>query len=158
MASANFLPSCVIERSRSTLRDLTKVETARPTTSLWGDFWQGTAAERHRRQQGLRRAPPEFDAASVLQHRTRSRWRSSIPTIRRKLAGTASAAAKLTKRDGDQVMRWGIVMPSSYDYFGWILEALTMSNGGRWFNDAYGGEVYYNAPSTLAPSPSGATS
>ena len=41
------------------------------------------------------------------------------------------------------------MMPSNYDYCGWILEALTMSNGGRWFNEEYGGEVYYNAPSTL---------
>ena len=60
-----------------------------------------------------------------------------------------SAAEKLTKRDGDRVTRWGIMMPSNYDYCGWILEALTMSNGGRWFNEEYGGEVYYDAPSTL---------
>ena len=60
-----------------------------------------------------------------------------------------AAAKKLTKRDGDRVTRWGIMMPSNYDYGGWIFEALTMSNGGRWFNEEYGGEVYYDAPSTL---------
>ena len=59
------------------------------------------------------------------------------------------AAKRLTKRDGGRVTRWGVMMPSNYDYGGWILEALTMSNGGRWFNEDYGGEVYYNAPSTL---------
>ena len=59
------------------------------------------------------------------------------------------AAKKLTKREGDRVIRWGIMMPSSYDYCGWILSALVMSNGGRYFNEEYGGEVYYDTPTTL---------
>src|SRR5262249_59312701 len=37
-----------------------------------------------------------------------------------------AAAKKLTKREGDRVTRWGILMPSNYDYGGWILSALTM--------------------------------
>jgi sn-glycerol 3-phosphate transport system substrate-binding protein len=41
------------------------------------------------------------------------------------------------------------MMPSNYDYGGWILEALTLSNGGRWYNEEYGGEVYYDTPTTL---------
>jgi sn-glycerol 3-phosphate transport system substrate-binding protein len=61
----------------------------------------------------------------------------------------AAAAKKLTRREGDRVTRWGILMPSNYDYGGWILSALTMSNGGRYFNEEYGGEVYYDTPSTL---------
>ena len=32
---------------------------------------------------------------------------------------------------------------------GWIMEALSMSNGGRYFNEEYGGEVYYDTPSML---------
>lgn len=60
-----------------------------------------------------------------------------------------AAARKLTKREGDRVTRWGIMMPSNYDYGGWILQALTMSNGGLWFNPDYGGEVYYDTPSML---------
>lgn len=60
-----------------------------------------------------------------------------------------AAAQKLTKREGDRVTRWGIMMPSNYDYGGWILSALTMANGGQYFNPEYGGEVYYDAPSTL---------
>ncbi|MBV9078501.1 MAG: ABC transporter substrate-binding protein [Methylobacteriaceae bacterium] len=60
-----------------------------------------------------------------------------------------AAAKKLTKREGDRVTRWGIMMPSNYDYGGWILQALTMSNGGLWFNPEYGGEVYYDTPSML---------
>jgi len=61
----------------------------------------------------------------------------------------ADAARKLTKRDGDRVTRWGIMMPSNYDYGGWILQALTLSNGGRWYNEEYGGEVYYDTPTLL---------
>lgn len=60
-----------------------------------------------------------------------------------------AAAKALTKREGDRVVRWGIEIPSNYDYGGWILSALTMSNGGLYFNPEYGGEVYYDAPSTL---------
>ncbi|SFJ04903.1 sn-glycerol 3-phosphate transport system substrate-binding protein [Bosea sp. OK403] len=61
----------------------------------------------------------------------------------------AEAAKKLTKREGDRVTRWGVMAPSNYDTGGWLLQALTYSNGGRWFNLDYAGEVYYDAPSTL---------
>ena len=60
-----------------------------------------------------------------------------------------AAAKKLTRREGDRVTRWGIMMPSNYDYGGWILTALTMSNGGQYYNEDYGGEVYYDTPSML---------
>ena len=60
-----------------------------------------------------------------------------------------AAAKKLVRREGDRVTRWGILMPSNYDYGGWILTALTMSNGGKYYNEDYGGEVYYDTPSML---------
>ena len=61
----------------------------------------------------------------------------------------AVAAQKLTKRDGDKVTRWGLMIPSNYDYLGWMLSALSMSNGGRYYNEEFGGEVYYDTPSML---------
>jgi sn-glycerol 3-phosphate transport system substrate-binding protein len=61
----------------------------------------------------------------------------------------AEVAKKLTKRDGDKVTRWGLMIPSNYDYLGWIMSALTMSNGGRYYNEEFGGEVYYDTPSML---------
>ena len=64
-------------------------------------------------------------------------------------AELADAAKKLTKRDGDKVERHGFMMPAGYDYLGWLMEALSMSNGGRYFNEEYGGEVYYDQPSML---------
>ncbi|WP_333824987.1 ABC transporter substrate-binding protein [Pinisolibacter sp.] len=59
----------------------------------------------------------------------------------------ADAAKKLTKRDGDKTVRWGLMLPSNYDYLGWIMTALDMSNGGQYYNTEYGGEVYYDQPS-----------
>jgi sn-glycerol 3-phosphate transport system substrate-binding protein len=56
------------------------------------------------------------------------------------------AAKKITKQGGE---RWGINFPGTYDYCGWITSALVMQNGGQYYNHDYGGEVYYDAPSSL---------
>ncbi len=61
----------------------------------------------------------------------------------------ADAAKKLTKRDGSNTTRWGLMMVSSYDTLGWLVSGFAMSNGGQYYNQAWGGEVYYNQPSTL---------
>jgi sn-glycerol 3-phosphate transport system substrate-binding protein len=53
-------------------------------------------------------------------------------------------AKKLTK-DG----RYGFQLAGGYDYIGWLMQTLAMANGGRFFNEEYGGEVYYDVPSTL---------
>ncbi len=58
-----------------------------------------------------------------------------------------AAAKKLTKAGGNE--RWGLMFPATYDYCGWITSALVMANGGQYYNHDYGGEVFYNAPSTL---------
>ena len=58
-------------------------------------------------------------------------------------------ARKLTVREGSQTTRWGVMMPGTYDYLGWITSGLAMSNGAQFYNGDYGGEVYYTAPSTL---------
>ena len=59
----------------------------------------------------------EFKAAGLDPEKPPQNWQE-----------LAAVAEKLTKRDGDRVTQWGIMMPSNYDYCGWILEALTMSN------------------------------
>jgi sn-glycerol 3-phosphate transport system substrate-binding protein len=58
-------------------------------------------------------------------------------------------ARKLTKRDGTTTTRWGLMIPGTYDYLGWITSGLAMSNGGQFYNPDYGGEVYYTQPSTI---------
>jgi sn-glycerol 3-phosphate transport system substrate-binding protein len=60
-------------------------------------------------------------------------------------ADWVAAAKKLTKPNGD---RWGIMFPGTYDYCGWLTSAFAMQNGGQYYNHDYGGEVYYDAPST----------
>jgi sn-glycerol 3-phosphate transport system substrate-binding protein len=60
-------------------------------------------------------------------------------------AAWVDAAKKLTKPNGD---RWGINFPGTYDYCGWLTSAFVMQNGGQYYNRDYGGEVYYDAPST----------
>lgn len=57
-----------------------------------------------------------------------------------------AAAKALTKPSGE---RWGLMFPATYDYCGWITSGLAMANGGQYFNHDYGGEVFYDAPSTL---------
>jgi sn-glycerol 3-phosphate transport system substrate-binding protein len=69
----------------------------------------------------------------------------------------ADAARKLTKRDGDKTVRWGLMMSGTYDILGWVISALTMSNGGLYYNPEYGGEVYYDTPSMLGALTSGTT-
>jgi sn-glycerol 3-phosphate transport system substrate-binding protein len=58
-------------------------------------------------------------------------------------------ARKLAKREGNGTARWGLMMPGTYDYCGWITSGLAMSNGGQFYNPGYGGEVYYTQPSTI---------
>jgi sn-glycerol 3-phosphate transport system substrate-binding protein len=58
-------------------------------------------------------------------------------------------AKKLVKRDAGATQRWGLMMPGTYDYCGWITSGLAMSNGGDFYNTGYGGEVYYNDPTTI---------
>ena len=59
------------------------------------------------------------------------------------------AARRLTKRDGNQVTRWGLMMNEVEDNLMWLVSGFAMSNGGQYFNADWGGEVFYNAPSTL---------
>jgi sn-glycerol 3-phosphate transport system substrate-binding protein len=56
---------------------------------------------------------------------------------------------KLAKHDGAQTARWGLMFPGTYDYLGWITSGFAMSNGGDYYNTGYGGEVYYNQPTTV---------
>jgi sn-glycerol 3-phosphate transport system substrate-binding protein len=58
-------------------------------------------------------------------------------------------AQKLTKVEGGQTVRWGMMMPETSDYLGWITSGMVMANGGQWWNHDWGGEVYYNQPSTI---------
>lgn len=64
-------------------------------------------------------------------------------------ADWVDAAKRLTKRDAGKVTRWGLMMNEAEDNLMWLLSGFAMSNGGQYFNKDWGGEVYYNVPSTL---------
>lgn len=57
------------------------------------------------------------------------------------------AAKALADPEAD---RWGLMMPSNYDYNGWLVQSLTMASGGQFYNPAFPGEIYYDVPSTKA--------
>lgn len=57
------------------------------------------------------------------------------------------AAKKLAKPEED---RWGLMMPSNYDYNGWLVQSLAMASGGSFYNTAYPGEIFYDHASTKA--------
>lgn len=57
------------------------------------------------------------------------------------------AAKALAKPDGE---RWGLMMPSNYDYNGWLVQSLAMASGGSFYNTAYAGEIFYDHASTKA--------
>ncbi|MEE9455339.1 MAG: ABC transporter substrate-binding protein [Paracoccaceae bacterium] len=58
------------------------------------------------------------------------------------------AAQKLTQRDGDEVTRYGIVLPQSSSYLSWVFQAFVMANGGDFFNADTGAEVYFDSAET----------
>lgn len=46
--------------------------------------------------------------------------------------------------------QWGLIIPSSNgSYLAWLLQALSMANGGQFYNTAFPGEVYLNQPSVV---------
>jgi sn-glycerol 3-phosphate transport system substrate-binding protein len=146
--SANFLTDLVIEGEINSFDDLIKAS-GKTNDEFMSQFFtalHGNAViDRHVYGVPFHNSTPllyynveHFKEAGLDPNNPPKTWAELI-----------AAARKLTKRDGDRVTRWGMMMPSNYDYGGWILQALTMSNGGEWFNPDYGGEVYYDTPTML---------
>jgi sn-glycerol 3-phosphate transport system substrate-binding protein len=146
--SANFLLDLKIEGEIQKLDDLIKTE-GKTNDAFMGQFFKALHgnAVLDRSVYGV-----PFHNSTPLLYVNADHFREAgldpekLPTNWEELA---AAAKKLTKREGDRVTRWGVMAPSNYDYGGWILQALTHSNGGQWFNPEFGGEVYYDTPSML---------
>ena len=58
----------------------------------------------------------------------------------------AEAASKLTKREGDKVVRWGMLYPSGWPY--WLFQPLAIGNGRNIVGDDPT-EVYFNDPKVI---------
>ena len=146
--SANFLTDLAIEKEIQPLDDLIAADKM-TNASFMGQFFpalSGNAViDTYVYGAPFQNSTPllyynadHFKAAGLDPEKPPQNWQELL-----------DAAKKLTVRDGDRVTRWGVMLPSNYDYGGWVLEAMTMSNGGRYYNEEYGGEVYYDAPSML---------
>ena len=146
--SANFLTDLAIEKEIQPLDDLIAADKM-TNASFMGQFFPallGNAViDTHVYGAPFQNSTPllyynadHFKAAGLDPDKPPQTWQELL-----------DAAKKLTVREGDRVTRWGVMLPSNYDYGGWVLEAMTMSNGGRYYNEEYGGEVYYDTPSML---------
>ncbi|ACA20916.1 extracellular solute-binding protein family 1 [Methylobacterium sp. 4-46] len=146
--SANFLTDLAIEREIAPFDDLIAAEGGTPDAFMDQFFpaLKGNAVV-ERKVYGV----PFHNSTPLLYYNVEQFREAGLDPDAppRTWDALAAAARKLTRREGGRVTRWGIMMPSNYDYGGWILQALTLSNGGRWYNEEYGGEVYYDTPTVL---------
>ena len=89
----------------------------------------GAHDQRHLQGEDLRRAVPALDHRACTGTRTRSRKPASIRKSRRR-TGTrcATMSAKLVKKDGGNVTRWGVMIPSTAIAY-WMFQAFARQNG-----------------------------
>jgi sn-glycerol 3-phosphate transport system substrate-binding protein len=147
LMSANFVQEFVISGEIEAIDDLLADNDGDPKTFL-DDFWP--ALRGNATANGKIYAVP-FQNSTPLVYINADQFKevgldpAKPPAT---WAELVEAAAKLTKREGDKITRYGFEMPGSYDYLGWLTQAFTMSNGGQFFNVSTPGEVYYDQPST----------
>ena len=146
--SANFITDLKIENEVSSLEALIKAD-GKTGEQFMSQFWpalRGNAV-----LDGTTYAVPFHNSTPLLyingDHFKEAGLDPTKPP--QNWAELVAAAQKLTKREGEKVTRWGISIPANYDYLGWIVTAFTMSNGGRYYNEDFPGEVYYDTPSML---------
>jgi ABC-type glycerol-3-phosphate transport system substrate-binding protein len=96
---------------------------------------------------GTTYAIPFHNSTPILYYNKTMFDRAGIKQPPQTWAELLADAKKLTDESKGQ---WGIMLPSTNDdYGGWIFSALVRANGGKYFNEDYPGEVYYNAPTTI---------
>ena len=148
LMSANFNVDLKLSGDIGSLEPMLKAD-GKTRDDFLADFWPALHANAV--VDGELYAVPFHNSTPLLYYNVEHFKEAGLDPSRppRTWAELADAAKKLTKRDGDKVERHGFMMPAGYDYLGWLMEALSMSNGGRYFNEEYGGEVYYDQPSML---------
>ncbi len=143
LMSANFVLDLKIAGDIVSLEPLLKSEgTTRPKflDDFWPALWANATVDGELYAIPFQNSTPllyynkeHFKAAGLDPDKPPQTW-----------AELVDAARKLTTAD-----HMGFGLPEGYDYMGWIMEALCMSNGGRYYNEEYGGEVYYDTPTML---------
>lgn len=146
--SANFITDLKIENEVASLDDLIKKD-GTTGEKFMSQFWPALrgnavldgsvyAVPFHNSTPLLYINADHFKEAGLDPKKPPQSWGELVET-----------AKKLTTREGEKVTRWGLSIPGNYDYLGWMVTALTMSNGGRYYNEDFAGEVYYDTPSML---------
>src|SRR5476649_1252088 len=143
LMSANFVLDLKIAGDLISLEPMLKAD-ATTREKFLGDFWPALHANAI--VDGELYAVPYQNSTPLLYYNKEHFKEAGLDPEKppQTWAQLVDAAKKLTKPD-----RYGFAMPEGYDYLGWLMEALSMSNGGRYFNEEYGGEVYYDTPSML---------
>ncbi len=148
LMSANFNVDLKLSGDIQSLEPMLKADGATRDAFL-ADFWPALHA--NAMVEGELYSVPFHNSTPLLYYNVDHFKEAGLDPTKppRTWAELVDAAKKLTKREGDKVERYGFTMPAGYDYLGWLMEALTLSNGGRYFNEEYGGEVYYDTASML---------
>jgi len=148
LMSANFLQDLKISGDIASLEPML---TAEGTTreKFLGDFWPALHA--NATVDGELYGVPYHNSTPLLYYNVEHFKEAGLDPKQppRTWAELVEAGKKLTKHQGEQIDRAGLMMPAGYDYLGWLLEAFALSNGGQYFNPEWAGEVYYDSPSML---------
>jgi sn-glycerol 3-phosphate transport system substrate-binding protein len=147
--SANFIREYVINNEAESLDPLIARDGQTPSAFI-GQFWP--ALRPNATENGHVYGVPFHNSTPILYYNTDAFKAAGLdpakpPTTWQEWVDDAK---KLTKRDASgNVTQYGLSMISTYDTLGWLVSGLTMSNGGTYYDRDWGGEVYYNAPSTI---------
>ncbi|KNC90595.1 ABC transporter substrate-binding protein [Trabulsiella odontotermitis] len=143
--SANFTTDLALKDEILPMDELFKFGNQKAGPFLLNEFWP--AMHKNAQVMGVTYAIPFHNSTPILYYNKTLFDQAGIKQPPQTWAELLAAAKKLTDESKGQ---WGIMLPSTNDdYGGWIFSALVRANGGKFFNEDYPGEVYYNAPSTI---------
>lgn len=110
-----------------------------------GEFWPAVRA--NALFNGELFSVPFQNSTPILYYNKEHFAEVGIDTAPETWADWIETAKKLARPEGE---RWGLMMPSNYDYNGWLVQALAMASGGSFYNTEYPGEIFYDHASTKA--------
>jgi sn-glycerol 3-phosphate transport system substrate-binding protein len=148
LMSANFITQYHIDDLVEPFDPLVRADGKTPDDFM-GEFWPALAG--NARVDGKIYGVPFQNSTPLLYYNVEHFKEAGLDPDKPPVtwADWAEDAKKLTKHEGDKTTRFGIMLPGTYDILGWTISALTLSNGGLYYNPEYGGEIYYDTPSTL---------
>ena len=143
--SANFTTDLALKDEILPMDELFKYGDQKAGDFLHKEFWP--AMHKNAQVMGTTYAIPFHNSTPILYYNKTMFDRAGIKQPPQTWAELLADAKKLTDESKGQ---WGIMLPSTNDdYGGWIFSALVRANGGKYFNEDYPGEVYYNSPTAI---------